>query len=117
MSWPYQATDLGFVAPSALGGSEIACHRGSSNAQLYATVAAGSTITLTWNTWPDSHKGPIIDYLAPCNGDCKSVDKNSLQFFKIAQRGQVSLGPGGGTPGRVSRARGISPKSIPGAKS
>jgi len=99
VSWPYTATDLGFVAPNALGGSDISCHRGATNAKLYATVAAGSEVSLQWNTWPDSHKGPILDYLAPCNGECTSVDKNSLKFFKIAQKGQISLGAGNGQPG------------------
>lgn len=64
-------------------------------------MAAGSELTLTWNTWPDSHKGPIMDYLAPCNGECTSIDKNSLRFFKIAQKGQISKGAGNGVTGRV----------------
>jgi lytic cellulose monooxygenase (C1-hydroxylating) len=89
------------VNPNELSGSQISCHRDSSNAKLYATVAAGSELTLTWNTWPDSHKGPIFDYLAPCNGECTSVDKNSLRFFKIAQKGQISKGAGNGQTGRV----------------
>ncbi|KFA54519.1 hypothetical protein S40293_08944 [Stachybotrys chartarum IBT 40293] len=100
VAWPYGATDLGFVAPSALTGSQIACHRDSSNAPLYATVAAGSEVILKWNTWPDSHKGPIFDYLASCNGECTTVNKDSLRFFKIAQRGQISLGAGNGVTGR-----------------
>lgn len=102
MSWPNWATDLGFVAPDALSGPDIACHRDSSNAQLYATVAAGSDVVLKWNTWPDSHKGPIIDYLASCNGDCTTVDSSSLEFFKIAEAGQIELGEGAGTAGYVS---------------
>ncbi|KAI9150724.1 Endoglucanase-4 [Paramyrothecium foliicola] len=97
VAWPYQATDLGFVAPDALRGSEIACHRGSSNAKLYATVAAGQELTLTWKL---SHKGPIFDYLAPCNGECTTANKDSLRFFKIAEKGQIARGAGNGTPGR-----------------
>lgn len=54
-------------------------------------VQAGQSITLQWNTWPgDSHKGPIIDYLARCSGSCSTVDKTSLRFFKIAQQGLIS---------------------------
>lgn len=41
-------------------------------------------------TWPDSHKGPIFDYLAPCNGNCESVDKTTLQFFKIDGLGYLN---------------------------
>jgi hypothetical protein len=101
VAWPYGATDLGFVAPAALGSSDISCHRDATNSKLYATVAAGSEVSLTWNYWPDSHKGPIMDYLAPCNGECTTVDKNSLKFFKIAQKGQIRLGAGGGKTGYV----------------
>lgn len=31
--------------------------------------------------------GPVIDYLANCNGDCSSVDKTALRFFKIDEAG------------------------------
>jgi hypothetical protein len=112
VTWPNWATDLGFVAPSALESPDIVCHRNSSNSKLYATVAAGSEVTLRWYTWPDSHKGPIIDYLAPCNGECTTVDKNSLRFFKIAQRGQVRLGAGSGKAGYVNIPRAC-PHSLP----
>lgn len=30
-----------------------------------------------------SHKGPVIDYLADCGGDCTTADKTALKFFKI----------------------------------
>ena len=46
---------------------------------------------MDWNGWPESHHGPVIDYLAPCsNGDCTTVDKTSLKFFKIAEAGLIS---------------------------
>ncbi|KFH41531.1 Endoglucanase-like protein [Hapsidospora chrysogenum ATCC 11550] len=99
IGWPNTATDLGFVAPSALQSPDIVCHRDSRNAPITAEVAAGSDIVLRWNQWPDSHHGPIMDYLANCNGDCSTVDKNQLEFFKIAEVGQLELGPGHGTPG------------------
>lgn len=38
---------------------------------------------LQWTVWPDSHHGPVIDYLANCNGPCETVDKTTLEFFKI----------------------------------
>lgn len=46
---------------------------------------------MQWNTWPDSHKGPIIDYLAKCSGNCETVDKTSLDFFKISQAGLLDM--------------------------
>jgi len=44
---------------------------------------------MEWNTWPESHHGPVIDYMAKCNGDCATVDKTTLEFFKIAEKGIV----------------------------
>lgn len=45
---------------------------------------------MDWNTWPESHHGPVIDYLASCtNGDCTTVDKTTLSFFKIAESGLI----------------------------
>jgi hypothetical protein len=52
-------------------------------------------VTLQWNTWPDSHKGPVIDYLAPVSGDFASIDKASLSFAKISEAGLNS----GSNPG------------------
>jgi hypothetical protein len=39
---------------------------GSEPASLHATAAAGSTVTLYWTLWPDSHVGPVITYMARC---------------------------------------------------
>ncbi|KAI9369932.1 glycoside hydrolase [Aspergillus egyptiacus] len=83
VGWPNTVTDNGFVAPDAFSDPDVICHRGATNAPLSAPVEAGGTIELTWNTWPQSHMGPIINYLANCNGDCATVDKTSLEWFKI----------------------------------
>jgi hypothetical protein len=63
---------------------------------LAAKVRAGGTVELQWNSWPESHHGPVIDYLANCNGDCATVGKSALRFFKIGEAGLVdgSSGPG-----------------------
>lgn len=39
---------------------------GSSPAPLHADAEAGSTVTLYWTLWPDSHVGPSITYMARC---------------------------------------------------
>jgi len=53
-----------------------------------ATVAAGGSIKLQWDTWPESHHGPVLDYLAKCAGDdCTSVSAGDLSFFKIDEKG------------------------------
>lgn len=46
-------------------------------------------MTLQWDTWPESHHGPVIDYLAKCSGDCTDADKESLSFFKLAEVGII----------------------------
>lgn len=100
ISWANGATDLGFVPSSSTQDPDVICHLDAENGILTAPVAAGSTIELTWTEWPDSHKGPIIDYLADCGGDCTTVDKTTLKFFKIAEMGQLELGEGTGLTGR-----------------
>jgi hypothetical protein len=89
IGWTIDQTDDGFVEPNKFSSSDIICHRSSSPAPVSATVRAGDKITLQWNTWPESHKGPVIDYLARCNGDCETVDKTSLEFFKISAAGLI----------------------------
>ena len=61
IGWTESATDLGHVAPDFYGSGNIIYHKSSTNAKATATVAAGGSVTMEWNTWPTSHKGPIID--------------------------------------------------------
>ncbi|SPO06236.1 related to endoglucanase IV precursor [Cephalotrichum gorgonifer] len=99
IGWQNWATDTGFVNGFQVQDPDIICHLNSTNAPITARIAAGSDISLRWSAWADSHHGPIIDYIANCNGDCTSVDKTTLEFVKIAESGQFELGAGGGTPG------------------
>jgi lytic cellulose monooxygenase (C1-hydroxylating) len=66
--WNSLNQDLGFVEPAKFGTADIACHKSATAGKNFVNVNAGDTVTLYWNTWPDSHKGPIINYLAPYNG-------------------------------------------------
>lgn len=101
VSWPSWNTDLGPVYSSAINSPDIICSINSTNAKKApAPVTAGGLVDLHWTTWPESHHGPIISYLAACNGDCATVDKTTLEFFKIAEMGQLQLGVGGGKAGR-----------------
>ncbi|KAI1841096.1 hypothetical protein JX265_013197 [Neoarthrinium moseri] len=92
VGWTTSQTDLGYVEPAAFGSADIICHRSARPAGGHVRVAAGDSIAITWNTWPDSHHGPIIDYLAPCNGPCENVEKTSLRFFKIDGAGKADAG-------------------------
>ena len=91
--WHAANQDNGFA--SSLTNSDIICHNSAVPGSEHIEVTAGSTLTLTWNTWPDSHKGPMLDYLAPCNGPCSEVAKESLRFTKIDEAGLIS----GSNPG------------------
>lgn len=91
--WDSLNQDLGFVEPAALTTDNINCHKSATAGRLYANVAAGSSLTFYWNTWPESHHGPIINYIAPCNGDCTTLTPSSLRWSKISQTGLVT--PGG----------------------
>ncbi|SPO00759.1 related to Polysaccharide monooxygenase Cel61a [Cephalotrichum gorgonifer] len=95
VGWAADQLDLGFVAPDAYGTPDMICHRSATPAKGHVRVAAGDTLTLQWNTWPESHHGPISDWLAPCNGPCANVDKNSLRFFKITGQGLIRPGAPG----------------------
>jgi hypothetical protein len=84
IGWKAAQQDNGFIEPNNFGTSDIICHKASSPGGGHATVAAGDKISIVWDPeWPESHMGPVIDYLAACNGDCESASKESLRFFKI----------------------------------
>ncbi|KAF2995273.1 hypothetical protein E8E13_004179 [Curvularia kusanoi] len=101
ISWPSWNTDLGPVYSSAVNSLDIVCSINATNPKVSpASVTAGSTISLHWTPWPESHHGPILSYMAACNGDCSTVDKAKLKFFKIAEMGQLELGAGSGTAGK-----------------
>lgn len=89
IAWSTTATDDGYVSPTAYDNSSIICHRGSAPAVLSAPVAPGGSVKLTWSTWPDDHHGPVITYMANCNGNCSDVDKTTLEFFKIDAGGLI----------------------------
>lgn len=96
VGWATTATDLGFEDGTEYQDPNIICHRDGANAALSAPVTAGSDIEIQWTTWPDSHHGPVITYLASCGGDCSTVDKTTLEFFKIDAKGLIdgSTAPG-----------------------
>ncbi|PKS10701.1 hypothetical protein jhhlp_002458 [Lomentospora prolificans] len=95
VGWSADQPDLGFVSPSAYKTPDIICHRSGAPAKGHAQVRAGATITFQWTSWPESHHGPIIDHLAPCNGPCQNVKKEDLRFFKIDGMGLITPGAPG----------------------
>lgn len=88
IAWSASNQDNGFVGPDSYSSSDIACHKDGKPGAKVASVAAGGSIKLQWDTWPESHHGPVLDYLAKCAGDdCTSVSAGDLSFFKIDEKG------------------------------
>lgn len=88
IAWSDTVKDNGYV--SDYTSPDMICHAGAGNAALSAPVNGGDTVTFNWDTWPTSHHGPVITYLAKCDGDCADADKASLKWFKIDAVGIVS---------------------------
>lgn len=86
----------GYVAPTAYGDADIVCHLSATPGGTAAQIKAGDQVELQWTTWPDSHHGPVLDYLAKVDGEFADIDKTALNFFKIDERGLVdsSAAPG-----------------------
>lgn len=90
IAWSETETDLGYIDGSEYANSNIICHKEAKPGALEAPVKAGGSVELQWTEWPSSHHGPVITYMANCNGDCADVDKTTLEFFKIDQGGLIS---------------------------
>ncbi|KFH42650.1 Endoglucanase-like protein [Hapsidospora chrysogenum ATCC 11550] len=84
--WYAENLDLGFVAPNDFGTSDINCHINSEPGAITASVSAGGTVKFQWSNWPHGI-GPMLTYIAACNGDCAEADKSSLEWVKIDESG------------------------------
>ncbi|KIJ61342.1 lytic polysaccharide monooxygenase [Hydnomerulius pinastri MD-312] len=72
--------------------AQLSCNIDGANlgtGQLSATVAAGTSVTAYWNQWPHTI-GPVMVYMANCEGSCTSANTASLNWFKIEQSGLIS---------------------------
>jgi cellulase len=88
--WYAENLDNGFIEPNSFSDADIICHKAGSpegSSDTMAKVAAGGTVEFHWNTWPESHVGPVITYVAPYTGDVASVDKTALKWSKIDAHG------------------------------
>lgn len=94
LRWPQPGNnDFGFVDGSSYSTPDIICHKGATPGSIHAPIAAGSDIKFFWNKWPGPyHKGPVIDYLANCEGPCETVDKTKLKWVKIFEQGLLQAG-------------------------
>jgi hypothetical protein len=85
-AWYAEDLDSGFVSPDAFGTSAINCHINAKPGSLTSSVKAGGTVQFQWTLWPHDI-GPVLTYVAACNGDCTTVDKNTLLWVKIDAKG------------------------------
>jgi hypothetical protein len=82
-----ECQDNGFVDPSMYDdATKIACHKDATAGAKVAEVAAGGKLDISWTTWPESHVGPVIDYLAKVD-DATAAKSTDLEFFKIDAAG------------------------------
>ena len=88
----WSASNLGnvFVPPPRFSTPDIICHRDATPGALHINTTAGDTLTLQWNEWPVSHVGPVMSYLAACNGSCTEIDKTKLEWVKIDELGWLN---------------------------
>lgn len=89
IGWTEKASDGGFINGTGFSNDDIICHKEATPGALSAEVKAGGKVQLQWNTWPQDHHGAVITYLAQCDGECSSVDKTDLEFFKIDEAGLI----------------------------
>jgi cellulase len=90
VGWHSEGLDNGYVGGdrTKYTDTDIVCHIKAKAASSAATVAAGGTLDFQWTTWPESHVGPMITYVAKCDGDsCSSADQTSLKWAKIEESG------------------------------
>lgn len=95
--WYADNQDNGFVPPSSYANGDIICHKNATVGGTPVPVAAGSKIELSWNTWPESHHGPVINYMARVNGEFSAVKKGDLKWFKVSAEGLID---GSASPGK-----------------
>ncbi|KAI0444022.1 family 61 glycoside hydrolase [Xylaria telfairii] len=85
-AWYAEDLDNGFVEPNNYGTSDINCHKNSKPASKTTTVKAGGSVEFQWTLWPHD-TGPVLTYVAACNGDCAAADKTTLKWVKISEEG------------------------------
>ncbi|KAF2118909.1 glycosyl hydrolase family 61-domain-containing protein [Lophiotrema nucula] len=81
-----ECLDNSFVDPTMYTTSDIACHKNATVGGTSASVAAGGKVEFQWTTWPDSHKGPVLTYMAKVD-EFASATAADLSFFKIDESG------------------------------
>lgn len=97
IGWSFSTPDEGSVLDQT--SQDMNCRHDAQPGPGSAPIAAGQVVDFAWTSadlernpdgWAQSHRGPVITYLAACNGPCDKVDKTSLRWVKIAEAGLIS---------------------------
>jgi cellulase len=88
----WSASNLGniYIPPSQFTTDNIACHYNATPPTLHIPTTPGAQLTLHWNEWPTSHVGPVLTYLASCQGRCTNAKKEALRWVKIDELGWLN---------------------------
>ncbi|KAF7672551.1 endoglucanase iv, partial [Alternaria burnsii] len=78
-----------YIPPSQFNTSNISCHYNAVPGALQIPIIAGEELKLQWNEWPTSHVGPVMTYLAQCEGSCADARKEDLEWVKIDELGYL----------------------------
>lgn len=114
--WTNQGWGQQPVYGNELSSPDIIAHMDASPSPHTAPVAAGTDVIFKWFRtgecgnevgWDCSHHGWTATYLAPCNGDCKDVEKTELKFFKIHESALIDYREGRYSNGRPEAQTGF----------
>lgn len=86
--------NITFIDMKEVNSADIICHLGATPGDQSIEVKPGDSVKCQWTEWPLGHHGPVLNYLANCNGDCTKVDKTTLKFNKMTQVGLIRPYPG-----------------------
>jgi cellulase len=86
-AWNTEVPNNGYISHKNISTPDIICHLHGIPSANYFAVEAGDKIQMEWISWADSHKGPLITYIAPCRDSCAKVDKLALRWTKIEEHG------------------------------
>ncbi|ODN76865.1 hypothetical protein, variant 2 [Cryptococcus amylolentus CBS 6039] len=85
-STPERATTNSDQGPADYTTDVIATGGTATSSDLVANATAGDTVIVTWNTWPESHKGSVTQWMAHCPDDlCAGTAGADMDWFKISQ--------------------------------
>lgn len=67
----------------------LPCNAPGNPANAYIPITAGENFTAVYYSWVHQ-VGPMVAWMADCNGDCKTVEPHKLDWFKIGEEGLLS---------------------------